>query len=287
MQKGLKLGVLVFVFLVFSCPVGAEGLPPVEIHFLDVGQGDAIWIKGPKQTNILIDAGNLSVGYKVRDYLLDNGVRNLDAVIVTHTHPDHVGGLFGILPDVGVDKILDNGASPVKNDDFALEYLNFVNELNLNRAVLTAGESLSFGALHLHVLSPSRPLSGNLNADSLVIRVSYGGVRVLLMADATQNVEHKLVEKEKRNLASQVIKVGHHGWTDATSKAFLDCVKPEIAVISVGKGNRYGYPSTAVVEQIQSRGTTLLRTDVDGTIVLTTDGEKIKLTQRHRAHKDS
>lgn len=297
-RKMLSVGFMVLVVWVLLCPVGAVALPLMEIHFINVGQGDSIWIKEPEGKNVLIDTGNLSVGHKVRTYLQQNGVAALDALIITHTHPDHVGGIFGILPDIPVKKIYDNGADPGK-EEVALEYLNFVEGLYLDRGVLRSevgghpGEppsgtpselfhgagrgELVFGALRLQVLSPSTPLSGNLNADSIVLRVLYGDIRILLMADATRKVEQALVKQMGEDLRSQVLKVGHHGWADATSEAFLDCVKPKIAVISVGKGNRYGYPAAEVVKAIQDRGIRVLRTDEDGTIVVTTDGEALNV----------
>ena len=273
-KKRFVLKMLVLFIFVLVCPLGAEGLPPIEIHFVDVGQGDAILIKVPNGENILIDTGNLSAGYKLEKYLKDHGVFTLSALIITHMHPDHVGGVFGILPDIGAEKMYDNGAkSP--NNEFWHEYINFIGDLRLDRGILKSGSTLSFGALKLLVLSPSKPLSGNLNADSIVIRISYGDVKILLMADANMKVEEKLIKEGNVNLASQVLKVGHHGATDATSEAFLGQVDPEIAVISVGRSNRYGYPSGEIIKRIQDRGIRLFRTDVRSSIVISSDGENI------------
>lgn len=267
---------LVLLVFVLVGPLGAEGLPPIEIHFVDVGQGDAILIKGTEGANILIDTGNLSAGYRVRRYLKEQKISRLRALVITHMHPDHVGGIFGILPEIGADKIYDNGAAPHKNE-FWHEYMNFISDLRLERGILTAGECFSFGNLNLQVLSPSKPLSGNLNVDSIVIRLSYGDVGVLLMADATNEVEKKLVEDRNVNLPSQVLKIGHHGAADATSAAFLERVAPDIAVISVGKSNRYGYPSNETIKRIRRLNAKLYRTDFNGTVVLMIDGKSVNV----------
>jgi competence protein ComEC len=277
-NKRFVFNLFLFLAISFFWPFIVDAIPPLEIHFIDVGQGDAIWIKGPNKTNILIDAGNLSAGYRVKDYLHKNGVTKLDAVIITHFHPDHVGGIFSVLPDLGVDKIYDNGADPGK-EDVALEYLNLLRELGLHRGILVAGDRLEFGALRFLILSPSELLSGNWNTDSIVLLIRYGDVKALFMADATKKVEQGLVEKLGQELNSQILKVGHHGWTDATSDTLLDCVKPKVAVISAGKGNRHGYPGAAIVDEIQNRGINLLRTDLDGTIVFITDGKKIRVQE--------
>ena len=131
-----RLVPLILLFLLW--PFQARALPPVEVHFIDVGQGDAVLIKGSEGVNVLIDTGNLSAGHRVGKYLKEQGIICLKALVITHMHPDHVGGIFGILPDIWAEKIFDNGAKP-RNSEFWHEYLNLVNDLRLERETLEAG----------------------------------------------------------------------------------------------------------------------------------------------------
>lgn len=279
-KKRFVLRALVLFVFVLVCPLSAEGLPPIEIHFVDVGQGDAILIKGPEGANILIDTGNLSAGYRVRKYLREQKISRLRALVITHMHPDHVGGLFCLLPGLEVDKVYDNGIT-LKGYDFWEEYRSLVRGLDLHRDVLTEGSSLDFGQLFITVLSPWIPLAGDMNADSIVLKLRYGNVRFLMTGDLNFKGEKRLLKKGI-DLRCDVLKVGHHGACDSTSEAFLNKVEPEIAVISVGKDNRYGYPCEETIKRIEKCGSMVYRTDRDKTIVIKTDGKKIEVLYGER-----
>ena len=274
-KSRIELKTLILFVFVLLCPISAEGLPPIEIHFVDVGQGDAILIKVPTEGNILIDTGSLSRGYKVEKYLKDHCVKQLKALIITHFHQDHVGGLFSLLPELRVEKIYDNGII-LWGNNFYEEYVMYVRELGLQQGVLRAGNSLSFGDLTLEILSPSDPLFYDLNADSIAIKLVYGKTSFLMAADLTEKGEKRLLDKGL-DLKSDVLKVGHHGALDATSEPFLEKVSPRIVVVSVGKDNRFGYPAQEIIDRLRGKGVRLLRTDVDGTIVIKTNGEQIAI----------
>lgn len=274
MKKCRTIFALILLFLSPFCASGGEFL---EVHVIDVGQGDAIFLKTPSGNNVLIDAGNLSAGYRVRQYLRERRVSTLDAVIITHTHPDHVGGLFCLVPDLRVEKVCDNGAV-LTGDDFWEEYINLTKNLKIERQTVEEGDALSFGRVGVRVLSPSKPLTGDMNADSIVMKISYEKVAFLMAADLNKRGEERLLAG-KPDLRSQVLKVGHHGADDATSEAFLDAVDPTLAIISVGKDNPRGYPGQKTLHLLKSKGVNVLRTDLNGTVVVRTDGEKLSVVR--------
>ena len=240
-----------------------------------MGQGDATLIKGPEDVNVLIDAGGLSAGHRVGKYLKEQGISSLRALVVTHMHPDHVGGIFGLLPTFDVDKVYDNGVL-LKGNVFWEEYVKLVSELNLPRDVLRADCRLDFGRVSITVLSPVLPFTGGMNADSIVLMLRYGDTRFLMTGDLNSKGEKRLLEKDIV-LKCDVLKVGHHGACDSTSEAFLKRVAPQIAVISVGQGNRYGYPCEKSIERIKDYGTKIYRTDRDDTVVIRTDGKRVEV----------
>jgi len=246
---------------------------PLEIHFIDVGQGDAILVRSPSNESVLIDAGPLSSGYRVMNYLTKLNIKKIDYMIVTHMHQDHAGGLFHFLPQLQVRRIYDNGADLSGNDIYE-EYLMIVRNLGISRKTLKFGSRLQLAGLVLDVVSPIGKLSGNMNEDSIVIRLRYGDTNFLVAADLTKKGEKKLMEKEI-DLESQVLKIGHHGACDATSVAFLDAVRPDIAVVTVSKENRFGYPCKETLQLLKKKNIRMIRTDLSGTVVIKSDGNRI------------
>lgn len=272
-----KYPIIFAIVLFFLYPSFSSGGAFLEMHVIDVGQGDAILIKTPSGNNVLVDSGNLSAGYRVRQYLQGHGISVLDAVIITHMHPDHVGGLFSLVPDLAVKKIYDSGAVHT-GDDFWDEYIVLTKNLKIQRDVLGGGDALSFDPVKMRVLSPSKPLTGDMNADSIVIKICYEKISFLLAADLNKRGEKRLLAG-KLDLRSQVLKVGHHGADDATSGTFLDRVRPLWAVVSVGKDSPKCYPGEKTLELLESVGVNVLRTDRDGTVIVRTDGESLSVVR--------
>ena len=272
-----NLKIFGFTFgLFFFLPIIVHASGAIEIHFIDVGHGEATLIKTTGKKNILIDTGSLANGYKLKNYLKNQAIQRLSALIITHMHFDHVGGLFSLLPDISVDKIYDNGI-PISGNDFWEEYLQLIHNVNLSRATVKYGDKFVYNGLILQVLSPSEPLFGDLNSDSVALRLKYDKISFFLAGDLSARAEKRLIGK-KINLGSQILKVGHHGACDATSEDFLSRVSPEIAIISAGQKNRFGYPCSETTSRIERGGISLLRTDINGTVVIKTDGQKYKLT---------
>lgn len=276
-MKELKVFCLVFlaIFIIYSSCFGV-----LVIHFIDVGEGDCILIQMPNNKNILVDTGNLSVGYKVEKYLKSKNISQLNCIIITHMHPDHVGGIFYILPQIRTNIIYYNGYRPEGNE-FFFELIDLTKDLNIPMKILNAGNKLFFGEVILDVLSPIKPLSGDMNGDSIVVKIIFGKVSFLLTGDFNINGEKRLIEAGC-NLKSDVLKVGHHGAGDSNSEEFMDKVRPKIAVLSVGKNNRYGFPSNVVIERFKIKEIPLYRTDIDGIIIIQTDGDIISTKKERR-----
>jgi len=251
----------------------------LEVDFLDVGQGDAILIKTPAEQNILIDGGPDKQVLTRLGENLSFYDKKLDLVILTHPHSDHVAGLVEVLKRYQVKKILMTGVVHTAPD-----YLAFLTEIeNQNLAVdYVAGQSdIALGDdIKLQLLAPMQDLLGKevdaLNDTSIVSRLVYKNNSFLLTGDAESVTEQELLNQQV-DLKSQVLKVGHHGSSTATSKDFLAQVQPQYAVIEVGKDNDFGHPHFKVLNLLQQFKVNILRTDELGTIKLLADGENIKV----------
>ena len=259
---------LIFASFIFSAAFADS--QPLKIHFLDVGEGDSILIEAPNGETALIDAGNLITGLRVVKYLKKNNIYNLEHLIFTHPHLDHIGGAFFILQMMGIENVYDNGENLLalaKSSDVYRWYDDLVRESN-KYGVLRAGDSLLLGEVKLKTLWSPRPLIfSDFNANSLVIMVEYKTFRCLLTGDLTIPAEAELLKKESY-LRADVLKVGHHGFADASSEKFLKAVSPKIAVISVNKDNIRGYPSFEVLTRLKEMGARVYRTDENGNVVI-------------------
>ena len=243
MNRRVFFAVFLLLLLIANAAAADAFKASLKVHFLDVGEGNCTWIETAENQHILVDAGNPVNASRVVDRLREAGVERLVALIITHPHADHMGGVFQILARFKVDKIYDNG-QPV-NSDFGNDLLRWYVESVRRRSnyeVLARGAKLDFGASSLKVLWPPQPSSPNWNDNALVIRVENGDEAVLLMADAGKSVERALLE-EGALLRASVLQVGHHGARDASGRAFLETVNPDRAVISINRNNIRGYPA--------------------------------------------
>jgi len=251
----------------------------LEIHFIDAGEGDSILIKAPSGKTALVDAGNFITGLEVVQYLKKNNIYDLDYLIFTHPHLDHIGGAFFVLPMIGAGNIYDNGedlSKIAKSEDVYRWYGDLVRKSS-NYSILKAEDSLLLGEVELKVLWPNRPfISSNFNVNSLVIMVKYKAFRCLLTGDLTIPGEEELL-KNKSYLEADILKVGHHGCDDAGSEEFLKAISPKISVISVDRDNIRGYPFPELLMRLEKLETRIYRTDQDGDIVIRV-GEKGEIT---------
>ena len=250
-------------------PPGEE----IAVHFIDVGQGDAVLIEA-QEANILIDAGTRAAGDIVVEYLVRRGIRELDVVIGTHPHADHIGGLIDVFQEFKVHRIIDAGVphTTVTFDDYLTEIEKQV-EAGHATYEIPEGQVLTMGALILTVLGPEGDL-GSLNDNSVVCRVDFGDTSFLFTGDAEVAAEESLLRRGV-NLKADLLKIGHHGSRTSTTQAFLDAVSPAYAVIMAGEDNRYGHPHEEVLARLVSAGVNIFRTDVHGTVVFVSDGKTL------------
>lgn len=247
----------------------------MSVHFLDVGQGDSILIKSDNVT-ILIDGGPRSAGQKVVSYLKKAGISDIDLLISTHPHEDHVGGLVSVLQQFPVIEVIDPGI--VHTTKTFEDYLNLIYSKNIKFTEGRAGMSRDWGNnTRLEILHPSSPSSSYLNDASIVAKLTFGQVSFLFTGDAEEPSERQILLQSRVQPISTVLKVGHHGSNSSTSAAFLQAVDPEIAVIMVGKGNTYGHPHEETLQKLSAAGVDIYRTDISGDIVITTDGQSYSI----------
>ncbi len=267
MKRFLALVLLLFTFSFLSTLASSNEAG--RIHFINVGEGDSILLE-IEGKSALIDTGNLISGPRLVKYLKEKGIEKLTYLILTHPHPDHIGGVFFILPALKVEKIYDNGQdlAGVRKICAIYRWYEDLVRKRKNYAVLIYGDSLTLGSLTLEVLWPPEvPTPSDFNAFSLLTMVKGDGFSCLLTGDLTAAGERELLKREV-NLKADVLEVGHHGAEDATSQEFLEAVSPGIAVISVDKDNFWGYPSTRVLQRLKKAGVKVYRTDREGDIVL-------------------
>ncbi len=254
----------------------AEGL---TLRVIDVGQAQSLLLTCGDDA-ILVDAGEYASGGKVLAALSRAGVSTLTAAIVTHPHSDHYGGLRTVLEKVPAAAFYTS-AVPEEQLPTAQSYGKLLDTLAAQAvpsAYLFAGDTLSLGDATVTVLSPAKGATWeNLNNYSLVLRVTYGNTAFLLMGDAETEVEETLLAA-KAELSAAVLVVGHHGSATSSSTDFLKAVAPRYAVISVGEDNSYNLPNTGVLTRLKEQGAALYRTDLQGTVTVTSDGEQITVT---------
>lgn len=260
----------------------SSGPARVEIHLLDVGQGDAIALRSPRGRWVLIDAGRAwnsgdAGRATVIPYLRRRG-GPLAMLVLTHPHADHIGGAASVLRALRPPEVRD--AAFVEASAGYRDLLATAVEQGVRWSRVRPGERVDIDGLELEFLAPDSAWTATLrdpNEASTVVRARYGAVRLLLTGDAEAGEEAWLLAHASGNLSAEVLKVGHHGSSTSTTAAFLEAVRPRIALVSVGTGNSYGHPSPAVMRRLLDNGVTVLRTDQLGPVVLRTDGRAIEV----------
>ena len=242
----------------------------MAVYFLDVGQGDSALIQY-NGTTILIDAGEADEGPGIVTYLKHLGVSDIDLLIATHPHSDHIGGMQDVLKNFNVRSVIDSGM-PHTTTTYQ-KFLETVDHKNISYSTVQQGDSFSPApGLTLLVLSaPDGSKDQDLNDGSIVLRASYGRMNILFEGDAGTTAEESMIHSGLP-LESQVLKVAHHGSSHGSGVPFLDRVRPEAAIISVGAGNPYNFPAEETLLRLEDTGALIFRTDTDGSIIVRTDG---------------
>jgi competence protein ComEC len=251
-----------------------RGLPDGRLHvvFLDVGQGDAIFIQTPSGRQVLVDGGPSETALLAQlGRQMPFWDRTLDVMVLTHPESDHVTGLASVLERYQVDAVVFR-----EMEHESEVYAHWLRLLEAEGATIYRGEAglrlaLDEG-LEMVVLHPGAELQGDANNDSIVARLTYGQISVLLTGDIEAEVEQQLVAGGA-TLASTVLKAAHHGSCNSTTHEFLEAVAPEVAVISVGAENRFGHPCAEALERLA--GLPVYRTDEQGAIEVISDGSRV------------
>ena len=263
--------------------------PMLTVTFLNVGQGDAIVLQTPSGHTALVDCGqgasprdNFDAGAKViTPFLRQKGVNKLTALFFTHPHEDHIGGAVSVLRNFEVEAVYDPAVAHPSGR--YLDVLKTIEGRNIPYRQLRRGQVIDFhDGVTMEALSPpdlkSEP-SGEpeINDSSLVLRVKYGKTALLLTGDAGRKAELAMLSNSKL-IWAQVLKVGHHGSSDAATREFLMAVRPEVAIISVGWKNPFGHPNDDTISRLEDAGVKVYRTDKDGGVTVTTDGRGISIS---------
>jgi competence protein ComEC len=259
--------------------VGAGVRPPsdrVEIHVIDVGQGDAVALRTPSGRWLLVDAGLAARGFdagerRVVPYLARRGVRRLEGVVLTHPHLDHFGGAGAVIQTLR-PRWVGDPASPAPSAPY-LEVLKRAESARIPWVGLRKGHHLALDGVTVEFLHPEATgaVEPDLNDLSVVMRVSYGEFAALLTGDATAAVEMRVLGDPGTDLGAHVLKLGHHGSHTSTTPALLAAASPSLAIVSAGQGNRYGHPHRSVLERLEAYDVRVLRTDRHGSIVIRAD----------------
>ena len=268
----------------------------LRVDFLDVGQGDAIFIETPEKHQILIDGGPNSKVLEKLQNLMPFFDRSIDLVILTHPESDHMQGLFSVLQRYKVDYILWTGVA--RNTSEFQKWIGVLDQKQKPETgflasiffsqnatkVITAsdGTKIKAGNAEIDILYPFENLSGkelkNTSNDTCVVsKLIYGNDSFLFTGDISSVAEKELIARSDRAINSDVLKVAHHGSKYSTSDIFLEAVKPKIAVISVGAKNTYGHPTPEVLQKLEKFGIKVERTDQSGDIEIVSDGNNIKI----------
>ncbi len=277
---------LVIMMLVVGCGEEKDGdtakallAENCEVHFINVGKADAILVIADGEA-MLIDAGYAVNAKQVVDYLKKQGVSKLRHVIATHGDKDHVGGMASVLSEFEIDQLLLSPKTENSEEYNAMKQI--IEQKKLTYTVPALGAEYTLGKGSFVILAPGEDAlaEGTDNDASLVLRYVYGERSILFMGDALSTTEKELRESEYA-LASDVLKVGYHGKDQATKKKFLQQVAPSYAVICCGMdidAEGDGLPDEEVLQRLDSFSVKTYRTDLNGTIVLFTDGDELTVT---------
>lgn len=269
MKKIIAL-VLLFLFL----PISA--FADLQIHFLNVGQGDCTIVLCDGES-IVIDGGPASASSFVYSYIRNTlELQHIDYVVSTHPHLDHVYGLSSVLNAAPVDLVL----TPVLEWDSKAfnSMVKYAEKQGAPLSVPQEGDTLRLGGATVTILHcwPEAIDYGRTNDSSIVVRIDYGQTSFIITGDAEDWSEYMMIDSGM-NLKADVLRVAHHGSSTASTLEFLQSVRPEYAVISVGKDNGYGHPHQEVLDRLNEVGSKILRTDELGTIVMNSNGETITI----------
>lgn len=244
----------------------------LKVHYLDVGQGDSIFIELPNNETMLIDAAESYQSENIINYLKNLNYKKIDYVIGTHPHTDHIGGLKDIINTFEIGKIyMPKVVSTTKTYE---SLLMAIKDKNLKINTAKAGTSIiDTDALKINILAPNNSTYTELNNYSVVTKITYGTTKFLFMGDAEKISENEI----KEDVTADIIKIGHHGSNTSSSIDFIKKVNAKYGIISVGLNNKYNLPKEETITNWENSGTKIYLTSTNGTITAISDGTNIKI----------
>jgi competence protein ComEC len=255
-----------------------ESVSDLKISFIDVGQGDSILIQSPSGKTMLIDAGTNESTSTVVNYIKDQGIKNIDVIVETHPHEDHIGGMDAVINTFDIGQIFMPKVSAATKT--FQDVLTAIQNKRLKVTTAVSGIPIDLDpAVKIEMLAPNSSSYEDVNNYSAVIKLTYNDTSFLFTGDAQEESEKEMLAKGY-DLNADVLKVGHHGSDTSTSPEFLKVASPKYAVISVGKDNDYGHPRQETLDKLSLAGIQIFRTDESGTIVATSDGNTIKFDKK-------
>ena len=254
----------------------------LRVNYIDVGQGDSIFIQLPNNQTMLIDAGEAYKSDNVINYLNNLGITKIDYVIGTHPHTDHIGGLEEVINTFDIGSIyMPRASSTSKTYE---DLLTTISSKDLKVKTAKSGVVvLDDNNLKLEFIAPNSDSYSELNNYSAVLKLTYLDNTFLFMGDAETLSEEEITSEIK----ADVIKVGHHGSDSSSSLEFVKKVSPEYAIIMVGEGNSYNHPYQSIIDRYENVGAKVLRTDLDGNIVCDSDGKEVSCSGDKDSSNDS
>ena len=279
---------LVIAVLVWITVFTGQGSGLLEVNFFDIGQGDAIFIETPEKIQILVDGGPDAKILEKLGKEMPFYDRTLDLVILTHPDPDHLNGIIEVLKRYKVKEIIYTGVVP---EDLRQKGVDIIEKSKAEKIIVKAGQRVDLGQtpldskhlteqVYIDILYPFEDITGqkfsDFNQTSIVCRLVYGKISFLLTGDAPKSAEYQLLAKQV-NLDSDILKVAHHGSKTSTTNYFLEAVSPAIAVIQVGRDNKFGHPHREVLDDLNQQNIKILRTDLLGDIKILSNGMRYKI----------
>lgn len=249
--------------------VNTANVSDIAVHFLDIGQGDSIFVELPNGECMLIDAGIANKGEFIESYISEAGFDKIDYLVATHPHADHIGSMAYVVSNMDIGQVyMPNVSTTIKTYENLLEA---IQKKGLKIKSAKAGMNIvEESDLSVDILAPVKIDEDELNNCSIIIKITYGYDSYLLIGDA----EREELDTVSIDMSADVLKVGHHGSRTSTTEKFLEQVNPKYAVISCGADNDYGHPHKETVDLLEKFDVEYYRTDIQGTITVTSDGSK-------------
>jgi len=269
------LAMLFLAMLFVWYGVYAESRSTLLVAFLDIGQGDAIFIEAPNGNQILIDGGKNKKVLEELSKIMPFYDQSIDMLLATHPDADHIGGLPEVMKNFDVSLVMESGASSDTN--IYKEFEKIISEKNIQTIQARQGMKINLDkGAYIEILFPNQDVRGwDTNDASIVAKLTYGKNSFLFTADSPQKIENYLTSVYKDRLKAEVLKIGHHGSKTSSSEIFLGYTAPDYAIISAGKDNSYGHPHQEVMNKLKEFEIPTLRTDELGTIQVRSDGNKL------------